>query len=90
MCLDNKMIERTNNFTYLGYKLSFQGEVDLPQEITTYTKTMGIINEVLKPTLMQKHTRIRLYKTLARPGLCYGSEAWTIRKGDSSRLEPAK
>jgi hypothetical protein len=49
ICLNNKMIERMN-FTYLGYKLSFQGEVDLPQNITKYTKPKGIINEVLKPT----------------------------------------
>jgi hypothetical protein len=80
------MIERTNDFTYLGYKLSFQGETDLLQKITKYTKTMGIINVVLKPTSVQKHTRICLYKTLTGPVLCYGSEAWTIRKGDSNRL----
>jgi len=35
---------------------------------------MGIIKEGLKPALVQKH----LYKTLARPVLRYGSEAWTI------------
>jgi hypothetical protein len=60
---NNKMTERTNDFTNLGYKLSFQGETDLQQKITKYTKTMGVINAVLKPTLVQKHTRIRLYKT---------------------------
>jgi len=84
------MIERMNNFTYFVYKLSFQGEVDLSKKITKYTKTMCIINEVLKQTLVQKHTRIRVYKTLARPVLCYGSEAWTVRKCDRSRLKPAK
>jgi hypothetical protein len=31
---------------------------------------------------MQKHTRIRLYKTLAVPVSYYGSEVWTIRKDD--------
>jgi hypothetical protein len=88
--LNNKMIERTNNFTYLDYKLSFQGEVDLPQKITKCSKTMGIINTVLKPTLVQKHTQICMYKTLAWPVLCYGSEAWTIRRGDSSRRTACK
>jgi hypothetical protein len=86
ICLNNKMIQRTNNFTYLGYKLPFQGETNEPQKFTKYKKPMGIINAVLKPTLVQKHTRIRLYKTLARPVLCYGSETRTIRKGDSNRL----
>jgi len=86
ICLNNKIIERTNKFTCLGYKISLQEEADLPQKITKCTRTMGIINEVLKPTLVQKCTHICLYKTLAWPVLCYGSEAWTIRKGDSSRL----
>jgi hypothetical protein len=31
------------------------------------------------------HTWLRLYKTLDRPVLCYGSEAWTIRKLDINR-----
>ncbi|KAJ4438166.1 hypothetical protein ANN_14105 [Periplaneta americana] len=33
-----------------------------------------------------KHTRIRLYNTLARPMLNYGSEARTLRKADKSRI----
>ena len=40
----------------------------------------------MKPSLVQKHTHMRLYKTLARPVLCYGSEAWTIRNRDKSRI----
>jgi hypothetical protein len=32
ICLNKKITERMNNFTYLGYKLSFPGEVDLPQK----------------------------------------------------------
>jgi hypothetical protein len=62
------------------------GELDLPGKISKYSKTMGIINNVLKPSLVQKHTRIRIYKTLARPVSSYGSEAWTIRKSDERRI----
>jgi hypothetical protein len=40
ICEDNKMRVKTNDFTYLGYKLSFQGETELPQKITNYTKTI--------------------------------------------------
>jgi hypothetical protein len=39
---------------------------------------MGIINQIFKPSLVQKHTRIKVYKSLARPTLTYGNEAWTI------------
>jgi hypothetical protein len=47
---------------------------------------MGIINQILKPSLVQKHTLIKVYKTLARPILTYGSEARTVRKSDRIRI----
>jgi hypothetical protein len=47
---------------------------------------MGIIHQISKPSLVQKHTRIKVYKTLARPILTYGSEAWSIRKSDTTRI----
>jgi hypothetical protein len=84
--LNNKILERVNEFKYLGYKLSFVGELDLPGKISKYSKTMGTINNIFKPSLVQKHTRIHIYKTLARPMLCYRSEAWTIRKSDENRI----
>jgi hypothetical protein len=47
---------------------------------------MGIINQTFKPSLVQKQTRIKIYKTLSRPILTYGSEAWTICKSDRTRI----
>ena len=40
----------------------------------------------MKPSLVQRHTRVRLFKILARPTLCYGSEAWTLRKSDERHI----
>jgi hypothetical protein len=39
-------------------------------------------NRVLKYSLLQKHTTPNIHKTLARPVLTYGSEAYMIRKAD--------
>jgi chromosome condensin MukBEF complex kleisin-like MukF subunit len=47
---------------------------------------MGIINQIIKPSLVQKHTLINIYKTLARPILTYGSESWIICKSDRARI----
>lgn len=38
----------------------------------------------MKP-LVQRHTCTHLYKTLARPILCYGNEAWTLQQRDKQR-----
>jgi hypothetical protein len=58
-------------------------------KISKFVKVTGVINQVLKPSQVQRHTRLRVYKTLARPVLAYGSEAWTIRKADERRLTTA-
>lgn len=86
ICLNNKIIERVNTFTYLGYTLSPYDEVDIAEKICKYNKTMGIINKIMKPSLVQRHTRIGLYKTLAQPVLSYGSEAWTVKNKDVRRI----
>ncbi|KAJ4443887.1 hypothetical protein ANN_05674 [Periplaneta americana] len=74
------------NLKAICYNLSIFEELDISQKVNKYTRAMGIINSVMKPSLVQKHTRIRLYNTLARPMLSYGSEAWTLRKADKSRI----
>jgi hypothetical protein len=47
---------------------------------------MGIINQIFKPSLVQKHTRIKINRNLSRPVLKYGSEVWTICKSDRTRV----
>jgi hypothetical protein len=51
-----------------------------------FVRVLGIINQIFKPSLVSRHTRTHIYKTLARQILSYGSEAWTIRRIDERRL----
>jgi hypothetical protein len=48
------------------------------------------MNNVLKPSLVQKYTRMKVYKTLARFMLTYKSDAWTIFKRDESSVTAAE
>jgi hypothetical protein len=54
------------------------------------SKVLAIINQIFKLSLVSRHKRIRIYKTLATPVLFYGSEAWTIRRTDERRLISAE
>jgi hypothetical protein len=73
VCTDNRILERVNKFIYFSYSLSCQGEVDISNKISKYTKTMGVIN-ILKPSLVQTHAQLFLYRSLAQLILWYGSE----------------
>ncbi|KAJ4431546.1 hypothetical protein ANN_20145 [Periplaneta americana] len=66
------------------YHVSY--EIDICAEVLNYNRAMAVINKVFKPSLVQKHTRIKAYKTLARPVLTYGCEAWTLRERDKTRI----
>ena len=41
---------------------------------------MGILNDTLKPTLVQKCSRIKVHNALDLPTLLNGSENWTFIK----------
>jgi hypothetical protein len=65
--------------------MSHEGKKYLNIKAANFVKVLVIINQIFKPSLISRHTRIRIYKTLARPVLSYGSEAWTVRT-DERRL----
>jgi hypothetical protein len=90
ICINNKILKQQNTFNYLGYNISYEGEKDLNIKSANFIKVLGIINQIFKPSLVSRHTRIRIYKTLARPVLSYGSEARTIRRTDDRTLISAE
>jgi hypothetical protein len=89
ICINNEMPEQVNTFNYLGCILSYEGEKAMISKILTFLK-QSVINQVFKPSLVQYHKRLNIYRTLARLVLMYGSEAWTIRKADEKRLQAAE
>jgi hypothetical protein len=90
ICINNKTLEQVDTFNYLGCTLSYEGEKDMPSKISKFLKTIGVINQIFKPSLLQQHTRLNIYRTLARPELIYGSEAWTIRKADEKKTASSR
>jgi hypothetical protein len=46
----------------------------------------GIINRTLKPSQVQKHTKLKIYNTSALPALLYGWETWVNREKDKYRI----
>jgi hypothetical protein len=79
-----------NTFTYLGYNVSYQEEKFTHSKITNFFTNTGLLNKTLKPNLVQRSTRLKLYNTLALPTLLYGSEIWTNKHCDKNRLRTAE
>ena len=72
----------------MGYVVSLTEERDMGLKISKFIKITGVrsIKQAFSLSLVQRHTRLKIYKILARPILAYGSEAWPTRKADERRL----
>jgi hypothetical protein len=86
--INNKIIEQVNTFMCLGNLISYEKEKDIENKITKLLKITGINNK-FKPNKVQKGTRIKLYNTPALSISLYGSENWTVKSKDKSRLTAA-
>jgi hypothetical protein len=67
--IDNRILEQVNTFTYLGCNISYQEERDIHSKITKFLQILGLLNNTLKPNLVQRSKRLKLYKTSALPTL---------------------
>jgi hypothetical protein len=67
ICVYYKPTVQVSSFKYLGYNISYEKEIDISSKILNYNTATGIINQMFKPSLVLKHTQIKVYKTLARP-----------------------
>jgi hypothetical protein len=63
--IDNMILEQVNIFTHLGCNISYQEQKDIHSKTTKYLQILGLLNNTLKPNLVQRSTRLKLYKSLA-------------------------
>jgi hypothetical protein len=70
--------------------ISYGRELDIDNKLNNYLKITGILNNVFRPQITLKKTRIKLYNTLSFPVLLYGSETLTIKARDIRRISAAE
>jgi hypothetical protein len=73
----------------LGYNVFYEGKEDLNVKTVYSAITLGIINQIFKPSLISGHAKTWIYKTLVRPVLYYGNESW-ITGTDERRMISAE
>jgi len=64
-----------------------EGELDIDNK---FLKITGFLNNVFRPQITLKKTKIELYNILALPVLLYGSETCTIKASDTRRITAAE
>ena len=81
--------ETVADFIFLGSKIT--GDDDCSHEIKRRVllgrKAMTNLDSTLKGRDITLPTKVRLVKAMAFPVVMYGCESWTVKKGESQRID---
>jgi hypothetical protein len=80
--------QTVEEFTYLGTCLTSKNEIrpETEKRISTANRTYCALHSILKSQSVYRNTKIIIYKTLIRPIITYGAEAWTESSETGKRL----
>jgi len=76
--VDNVGLQQVMNFKYCGCKSSYQNDKVIQQKLAKFAHLLRILN--IKPTSVQKFSRMKVYNAFALHILLYGSEIKKLRK----------
>jgi len=78
----NHKIEMVRIFKYLGTVINDTNDEteEIRARILAANKVYGSTQTIIRSKHIHRNNKIRLYKTLIKPVLCYGSVTWTLRQ----------
>jgi hypothetical protein len=78
-----------HTFNYLGVTITDNGEEkeEIQERIAKGTKSMGGLLHILKSKSISRKVKERIYRTIIRPVVIYGSEAWKLNLKEKQSLE---
>ena len=84
----NYEFERVGEFKYLGSLITENSDnnTDIKARIMAGNRSYYLILPLLRSKAISRTTKIRMYKTIIRPVLLYGSEAWCLTANDEKNL----
>ena len=88
MKIDNRSIERVEEFKYLGTTLTNKNSIQ--EEIKSRLKVGNVcyysVQNLLSSSLLTKKLKIKIYRTIILPVVMYGCETWSLTLKEERRL----
>ena len=89
MKIDNRSIERVEEFKYLGTTLTNKNSIQ--EEIKSRLKLRNdcyyySVQNLLSSSLLSKKLKIKIYRTIILPVVPYGCETWSLTLREERRL----
>ncbi|KAL0809484.1 hypothetical protein ABMA28_011031 [Loxostege sticticalis] len=86
--IDKKPLPKVQTFKYLGSVIASDANVekDIDHRVNTAWMKWRSLSGVLCDPKMPIKIKGKIYKTVVRPAMMYGSECWTIKKAHEQKL----
>ena len=89
ICMEGVRLNRVENFKYLGSKVSSDGNLDaeITHRVQAGWRNWRKMSGVLCDPKINVRLKGKVYKTVVRPAMMYGAEAWPLKKTQERKLE---
>ena len=87
--IDGEIMERVRDFTFLGSKITADGDCshEIKRCLLLGRKCMINLDHVLKSRDVTLPTKVHLVKAMVFPVVMYGCESWTVKKSERWRID---
>ena len=87
--IDGERVKTVAGFIFLGSKITADGDCshEIKRHLLLGRKAMTNLNSILKSRDIILPTKVHLVKAMVFPGVMYGCESWTIKKGECQRID---
>ena len=89
MLIDDQELKEVDKYNYLGANVSKQGGGgdDIVNRICKARVSFMKLKQIWSSNIYTLRSKLRLFNTLVKPVLLYGSETWKINEGDNRKLD---
>jgi hypothetical protein len=86
--IGNRTFEGVSQFRYLGALVNGQNEISdcIKDRIQNGNRAYYANLKLFKSKLLTRNTKVKIYRTLVRPVVTYGSETWKLKTGEKNAL----
>jgi hypothetical protein len=82
---DNNILEHVSHFNYLGNEITYMQGKDIHNKLNKFSSLCGTLRTLKTKT--RKTIQMKFYEVMALRVLLYGSETWTIKTKDMSKIQ---
>ena len=90
--IDGEPVETVSDFTFLGSKITTDGECshEIERRLLFGRKVMTNLDSIFKSRDITLPTKVCLVKAKVFPVVMYGCKSWTVKKAEHRRIDAFK